>query len=99
MPVTFTVCSIQPVRSAGRLIALAIVVLEFAGVELVLQGVQVIRVVGDIEVRPPVWRHPATGRLVPAVILHPELGAAISAEVLGMMEAAQDPRHMLSEPR
>ena len=85
VPVRFTVQGVEPVRAAGRLIALAIVALDVAGVELVLQGVQVVRGVdGVLTVRPPVWRHPASGRWLPAMVLPPELQAAIGVEVLSM---------------
>lgn len=66
----------------GRVVALAIVALDVDGVELVMQGVQVLRAAGGgLEVRAPMWRHP-TGRWIPAVVLPDELRDAIGAEVL-----------------
>lgn len=81
--VGFEVRSIEPVHGAGRLVALAVVAVDIDGVELVLQGVQVMREPdGGWRVRPPVWRHPGSGAWVPAVVLPDELRDAIGAEVL-----------------
>ena len=43
VPVAFKVASLEPVRGAGRLIALAVVDVEIAGILVTLQGVQVRR--------------------------------------------------------
>jgi len=89
VPVQFTVIGVELVRGAGRLIGLAVVELDVAGVVLTLQGVQVLRRPdGTAECRAPVWRHPASGRHVPAVVLPDELRDALAAEVLGMLAPA-----------
>jgi len=68
---------------AGRLVALAIVAIDIEGVELVLQGVQVLRGAGGgWVVRAPVWRHPGSGKWVPAIVLPDELRDAIASEVM-----------------
>ena len=41
--VTFTVTDVEPVRGAGRLVALAKVELELDGMVLVMQGIRVMR--------------------------------------------------------
>lgn len=80
--VRFTVRGVEPVRDRGALVGLAIVDVELAGVALTLQGVQVVRGVRGVEVRSPVFRHPATGRWLPGVLLPPELAEAMAAEVV-----------------
>ena len=81
-PVRFEVRGIER-ANAGRLVALAIVAIEIEGIEILLQGVQVLRVPGGgAEVRTPVWRHPASGKWIPGIILPDELWQAIGAEVL-----------------
>lgn len=81
--VRFEVRGIERVHGAGRLVALAIVAVDIEGVELVLQGVQVMREPdGGWRVRAPVWRHPGSGKWVPAVVLPDELRDAIGAEVM-----------------
>lgn len=83
--VSFEVRGVEPVHGSGRLLALAIVVVDVDGIELVLQGVQVVRGSGGLpEVRAPVFRHPASGQWVPAVLLPPELSEAIAKEVLNI---------------
>ena len=77
------VLGIDPVRGAGRLLALANVLVDVAGVSLTLQGIRVMRTPGGgLTVEAPAFRHPSTGRLHPAVLLPPELRDAIGAEVL-----------------
>jgi hypothetical protein len=81
--VGYRVISIERVHNAGRLLALATVELDVAGCVIVLQGCQVPRRVdGSIECAAPVWRHPRIGQWLPAVILRPELAAALAGEVL-----------------
>lgn len=83
VPVRFTVLGVEPVRGTGRLVGLAVVDVDLAGVVLTLQGVQLVRdPAGRLTCRAPVWRHPVSGRWVPAVVLPPELSEAIAAEVL-----------------
>lgn len=87
VPVAFAVRGLETVRGAGRLVALAIVTIEVAGVELLLQGVQVVRGhAGSLQVQAPVFRHPASGRWTPAVVLPPALRDALGAEILAMMQ-------------
>lgn len=85
-PVTFNVQLIEPASGAGRLVALAIVAMEIAGVEVVLQGVQIIRGPnGRASVEAPKFRHPRTGQWIPAVVLPPELRDAIGRELLACL--------------
>lgn len=84
--VRFTVLGVEPVRGCGRLVGLAVVELDFGGAGLTIQGVQVVRdPAGRLTCKAPVWRHPVSGRWLPAVALPPELGEAIAGEVLGMV--------------
>ena len=86
VPVTFSISHVEPVRGCGRLVALAIVAMEVCGVELVLQGVQVVRDKnGGLEIRAPVFRHPASGVWMPAVILPDELRNALCRELLNLV--------------
>ncbi len=87
-PVTFQVTGIEAVHGAGRLLHLAIVRLDLAGVEIVVQGVQVIRRPdGRLAVRAPTFRHPRDGRSLPVIILPVELRDAIAREVLTLIGA------------
>jgi hypothetical protein len=80
--VAFEVIGVESVNR-GRLIGLAIVDVEIAGVGLRLQGVQILRGAdGGLECRAPVWRHPSSGRWLPGLILPPELSTALAADVL-----------------
>lgn len=84
-PVTFVVLGVEPVRGAGRLIGLANVAVELSGVELTLQGVQLVRRSdGSVSVQAPQFRHPRDGRWLPAVLLPSELRDAIAAEALAL---------------
>lgn len=76
------VLGLEPVRGAGRLIGLAIVRLELDGVELTLQGVQVVRIPAGLSVQAPRFRHPRDGRWLPCLVLPDELREAIGAQVL-----------------
>ncbi len=81
--VCFEIREIERVHGTGRLVALAIVVIDIEGVEFVLQGVQILRGVGGgWVVRGPVWRHPGSSKWVPAVVLPDELRNAIATEVM-----------------
>ena len=81
--VAFTVQGVERVRRRGRLLALATVVFDLAGVELTLQGIRVMRdEEGSLTVHAPVWRHPDSGKWVPGVLLPPELSKAIGDELL-----------------
>lgn len=88
VPVRFEVRQVEPVRGAGKLLGLAVVVLDVAGVELVLQGVQLVRDgSGALSVRAPAWRHPGSGQWLPALVLPDKLRDAIGAEVLAVAGA------------
>lgn len=89
VPVRFEVLGVEAVHGVGRLLGLACVALDVAGVEWTLQGVQVVRGAdGGLAVRAPVFRHPRDGRSLPAVVLPDGLRDAITAEVLGSFRAA-----------
>jgi stage V sporulation protein G len=79
--VTFTVTDVEPVRGAGRLVALAKVELELDGVVLVMQGVRVMRQRDRITTQAPRFRDPRTGDWIPALIVPDELGQAIAREL------------------
>jgi hypothetical protein len=83
--VTFTVTGLERIEGHGRLLALAALEIEFDGVVLGLQGVQVIRQGRRITTQAPHFRNPKTGIWTPAVILPDELGAAIAREVQSML--------------
>jgi hypothetical protein len=85
MTVTFTVTGLERIEGHGRLLALATLEIEFDGVRLGLQGVQVIRRGKRITTQAPRFRNPKTGVWAPAVILPDELGAAIAQEVRRML--------------
>ena len=85
MTVTFTVTGLERIEGHGRLLALAALEIEFDGVTLGLQGVQVIRRGKRITTQAPRFRNPKTGIWAPAVILPDELGAAIAQEVQNML--------------
>jgi hypothetical protein len=85
MTVTFTVTALERIEGHGRLLALAALEIDFDGVVLQLQGVQVIRQGKRITAQAPRFRDPKNGVWVPAVILPDELGAAIAREVKSML--------------
>ena len=80
--VRFVVTGIERVAGSRRLLALANVTVEIAGIELTLQGVQVVRDADGLSCKAPTFRHPRTGTWMPAVILPPELSAAVAREVI-----------------
>jgi hypothetical protein len=85
MTVTFTVTALERIDGRGRLLALAALEIDFDGVVLQLQGVQVIRQGKRITTQAPRFRDPKNGVWVPAVILPDELGTAIAREVKSML--------------
>ena len=85
MTVTFTVTGLECVEGRGRLLALATLEIEFDGVTLGLNGVQVIRHGKRLTTQAPRFRNPKTGVWAPAVVLPEELGAAIAQEIQGML--------------
>ena len=95
MMVTFTVTALEHIEGHGRLLALATLEIDFDGVTLWLQGVQVVRQGKRITTQAPRFRDPKMGTWVPAVILPDELGAAIAREVQGML--LRRPGRMLQE--
>src|SRR5947208_6741232 len=82
VPVTATVLQIQRVE-ADRLLALADIELQVAGLAIGLRGIRVIRtaVPGVVAVEAPCYRR-RDGVLAPAVTLPEELAAAIAGAVL-----------------
>lgn len=83
VPVRFEVLGVEAICGAGRLLGLANVLMDVAGVELTLQGVQLVRGHhGSLSVQAPQFRHPRDGRCLPAVLLPLELRDAVAAEVL-----------------
>lgn len=89
VPAEFEVVDLELVHR-GRLIALASVVLNVAGVEMMFSGLQVR---GELDralsVEMPAYRHPASGRWMPAVRIPAELGQAIADQVLDMVAEAR----------
>jgi hexokinase len=85
MMVTFTVTALERIEGHGRLLALAALEIDFDGVTLRLQGVQVVRDGKGITTQAPHFRDPKNGVWVPAVILPDELRAAIAREVQSMV--------------
>lgn len=80
--VEFTVSNIRHVHDAGRLLALATVTIELAGIEIALNGVQVRRLPnGKLRCQAPQFRT-HTGTWEPAVTMPEELEEAIGREVL-----------------
>lgn len=86
MTVIVTVLGVEQVRGKGALIGLAIVELDIAGVVIMLQGVQVVRLPnGSLSCRPPQFRR-ANGAWTSAAVLPPELADALGAEVLAHLQ-------------
>jgi stage V sporulation protein G len=82
IPVRFEVQAVLPVRGKGRLIAMARVEVEIAGVPILLQGFRVQRRPdGGLECHAPAYRD-MDGCWPPAVVLPPELAAAIASEIM-----------------
>ncbi len=81
VPVMIRVVGVEPVKGHGKLVGLAVVAIDTAGVVVTLQGVQVIRLpTGQIEVRAPCFRRP-NGSWVPAALLPPEVAQGVADEV------------------
>jgi hypothetical protein len=80
--VRFEVQAVLPVRGKGRLVAMARVEVEIAGVSLTLQGFTVrTRPDGGVECHAPAYRD-LDGAWPPAVVLPPELSVAIAREIM-----------------
>lgn len=85
LAVTFGVTGIEMMRGAGKLIALANVEVDVAGVVMALQGVQVIREPsGGLTCRAPQFRS-GDGVWRSAVVLPDVLRDALGREVLASM--------------
>ena len=83
--VSFQVLRVERV-DAGRLYALATVVVSVNEMEMAIQGVRVMRQpTGMLAVEAPRFRRPG-GEWVPAVMLPPELKQAIADEILDQVE-------------
>ena len=83
--VSFQVIRVEKVE-AGRLYALATVVVTVNEMEMAIQGVRVMRQpTGMLAVEAPRFRRPG-GEWVPAVMLPPELKQAIADEILDQVE-------------
>ncbi len=83
--VAFEVVRVERV-DAGRLYALATVIVTVNDVEMAIQGVRVMRQpTGMLAVEAPRFRRPG-GEWVPAVMLPPELKRAIADEILEQVE-------------
>jgi hypothetical protein len=86
--VEFTVGKVERVNGRGALVGLAIVEMDVAGVVFTLQGVQIVQMPdGRLNCKSPVWRHPASGKWLPGVVLPPDLAKALADEVLEMWTA------------
>jgi len=89
--VIMTVMGVEQVRDKGALIGLAIVELDIAGVVIVLQGVQVLRLPnGSLACRSPQFRR-ADGAWTSAAVLPPDLAEALGAEVLAHLRSPKAP--------
>ena len=83
--VSFEVVKVERV-DAGRLYALATVIVAVNDVEMAIQGVRVMRQpTGMLAVEAPRFRRPG-GEWVPAVMLPEELKQALAAEILDQVE-------------
>ncbi len=86
--VLFTVLGVEAVRGVARLVGLANLRMEVAGIEFTIQGVQVLRMSdGKLNIRAPMFRHPRDGKFLPAIVFPPELQDAIGMEVLATLNA------------
>jgi stage V sporulation protein G len=80
-----TVQFVDRIAGAGKLVALAVVEIEIAGVPILLQGVKVAkRPGGGLACEPPCFRAP-DGRWLPAAVLPPDLAQGLAAEVFAAM--------------
>ncbi|WP_159726165.1 hypothetical protein [Methylosinus sp. Ce-a6] len=80
-----TVQFIDRVASSDKLVAMAVVEIEVAGVVILLQGVKAVkRPGGGLACEAPCFRAP-DGRWLPAAILPPDLAEGLAAEVVAAM--------------
>ena len=90
--VTFSVVGVERVLGRGDLIAMAIVSLVIAGVEMTLQGLQV-RANGPdrVDVSLPTFKSTRDGTQKAAIVLPPELFDAIGMAVAQAFSALEKP--------
>jgi stage V sporulation protein G len=80
-----TLIGFERVSGSDKLVALAVVEIEIAGVPIRLQGVKIVkRPDGRLGCEPPCFKAP-DGRWLPAVILPPDLGEGLAAEVFSAL--------------
>ena len=85
LPVTVEVLGIERIDK-GTLVALAVVLIAFDGVEIVVQGVQVRREPdGTLKVHSPCFRA-GDGRWLPSVVFPQEIGKAVADTVYPALE-------------
>lgn len=88
LTVSYRVMGVEAVRRASAVKALATVLLEISGIEILLQGITVRRQgKSGVMVEVPQFRHPDTGEWLPCIALPDEVGAAIAEEVLELATA------------
>jgi len=99
IPVEFTVRQIEAVHGRGALVALATVDVSVCGVDITLQGVQIVQAPsGALECRAPVFKDPSRGIWLPGVLLPPELATAMGVDVLEAWKAHRERARAASEP-
>jgi hypothetical protein len=89
--VEIRIVEITPTRGSGRLMATATVLVAVCDVEIIIAGCQIkLTHDGRWLVQGPQWRDPRSGKWLPAVILPPELSAALGLELTDAMELRND---------
>jgi len=100
IPVEFTVRQIEAVHGRGALVALATVDISVCGVDITLQGVQIVQAPsGAQDCRAPVFKDPSRGIWLPGVLLPPELAKAMGVEVLEAWRAHQGRTRVTPGPK
>lgn len=85
--VEFEILNAERLSGAGRVLAVASVRLDIAGVEIELHGLTVRRQDGGgYGMHLPAWRHPTTGKWLAAAVLPSELATAIGEAVFAVLE-------------
>ncbi|WP_051948654.1 hypothetical protein [Methylosinus sp. PW1] len=80
-----TVQFVDRIAGSDKLVAMAVVEVEIAGVVILLQGVKVVkRPGGGLACEAPCFRAP-DGRWLPAAVLPPDLAEGLAAEVFAAM--------------
>jgi len=99
IPVEFTVRQIEAVHGRGALVALATVDVSVCGVDMTLQGVQIVHAPSAaLDCRAPVFKDPSRGIWLPGVLLPPELAKAMGVEVLEAWRAHQGRTRVTTGP-